>query len=318
MSEPVIRIEGLRKTYHIGFWRRPVRAVEELSLEVQAGEIFGFLGPNGAGKTTTIKILMGLCFPSAGRVELFGRPVPDPKAQTRLGFLPENPYFYDYLTGRELLDLAGRLCGVAGAARAARADRLLERVGLAEAARRPLRKYSKGMLQRLGIAQALINEPELVVLDEPMTGLDPIGRKEIRDLIVGLKAEGKTVFFSTHILPDVELVCDRVGIIAKGRLTDVGPLAALLSPRILEIEVVFEAPPGADPAPLTPLCRALTPAGVETVATLAEDEVDAFLRTALALGVHVVSVTPRKEKLEDLFMRQTAAAPAVAKAGGAA
>ncbi|HEY3352567.1 MAG TPA: ABC transporter ATP-binding protein [Polyangia bacterium] len=318
MSERVILIEGLQKTFAFGFWRRKVRAVEELSLEVHEGEIFGFLGPNGAGKTTTIKILMGLCYPTAGRVEVFGRKVPHPEAQARLGFLPENPYFYDYLSGAELLDLAGRLSGLGAAERRARAGRLLERVGLADAAARPLRKYSKGMLQRIGIAQALINDPKLVVLDEPMTGLDPIGRKEIRDLIVALKAEGKTVFFSTHILPDVELVCDRVGIIAKGRLRDVGPLDALLSPRVLEIEVVLEAAAGLDLGPLAPLCRRLRPAAGTTVAQLDGEQVDPFLAQALSLGAHVVSVTPRKENLEDLFMRQTAAPAAEPAARGAA
>jgi ABC-2 type transport system ATP-binding protein len=321
MSEPVIRIEALSKTFVFGFWRRKVRAVEELSLQVQEGEIFGFLGPNGAGKTTTIKTVMGLCYPTSGRVTVFGHAVPHPAAQARLGFLPENPYFYDYLTGAELLDLAGRLCGLDGVTRRERARRLLERVGLGDAASRPLRKYSKGMLQRLGIAQALVNDPALVVLDEPMTGLDPIGRKEIRDLIVALKGEGKTVFFSTHILPDVELTCDRVGIIAKGRLRDVGPLEALLSPRVLETEVVLEAPAGVDLAGLAPLCRALRPSPAAAVAQLDNGQVDAFLGRALALGAHVVSVTPRKEKLEDLFLRQigaaTEAAPA-ARAGGVA
>jgi ABC-2 type transport system ATP-binding protein len=304
MSEPVIRVHGLHKTYVFGFWRRRVRAVESLSLEVHAGEIFGFLGPNGAGKTTTIKILMGLCYPSGGHVEVFGRRVPDPIAQRRIGFLPENPYFYDYLSGLELLDLAGRLCGVPRLERRRRAERLLERVGLTEAATRPLRKYSKGMLQRLGIAQALINEPALVILDEPMTGLDPIGRKEIRDLILSLRSGGTTVFFSTHILPDVELVCDRVGIIARGRLRDVGPLDALLSPRVLETEVVFEAPADVRLDTLRPLCRELRETMGAAVALLEQDQVDGFLNRALAAGVHVISVTPRKEKLEDLFLRQ--------------
>jgi ABC-2 type transport system ATP-binding protein len=320
MSEPVIRIEGLSKTFVFGFWRRKVRAVEDLTLEVEESEIFGFLGPNGAGKTTTIKILMGLCFPTAGRVMVCGRQVPDPVAQARLGFLPENPYFYDYLSGAELLDLAGRLCGLPRAERRARAERLLGLVGLSDAAGRPLRKYSKGMLQRLGIAQALINDPALVVLDEPMTGLDPIGRKEIRDLIVGLKAEGKTVFFSTHILPDVELTCDRVGIIAQGRLRDVGPLEALLAPRVLETEVVLDVPAGVDLEPLRPACRELKVALGQRIALLPEGQVDAFLAQAIAAGAHVQSVTPRKEKLEDLFVQKTGAGAARggATVGGAA
>jgi ABC-2 type transport system ATP-binding protein len=308
VSGAVLRAEGLAKTFVFGFWRRKVHALEELSLEVQPGEIFGFLGPNGAGKTTTIKLLMGLCHPTAGRVEVFGRPVPDPAAQARLGFLPENPYFYDYLSGIELLDLCGRLCGLAGPERRTRAERLLGRVGLAEAATRPLRKYSKGMLQRLGLAQALINDPELVVLDEPMTGLDPLGRKEIRDLIAELRREGRTVFFSTHILPDVELLCDRVGIIARGRLRDVGPLESLLSPRVLETEVVLTLPAGATvaSAPWGAPARELRATAAGAVALLVPERVDEFLRGALAAGAGVVSVTPRKERLEDLFLRQVA------------
>ena len=307
MSDTVIRAEGLSKTFVFGFWRRKVRALEGLSLEVRRGEIFGFLGPNGAGKTTAIKLAMGLCFPTAGRVEVFGRPVPDAAAQMRVGFLPESPYFYDYLSGAELLDLCGRLFGLDAATRRARADRLLGKVGLADAASRPLRKYSKGMLQRLGLAQALVNDPELVVLDEPMTGLDPIGRKEIRDLMAELGAEGRTVFFSTHILPDVELLCDRVGIIAAGRLRDVGRLGSLLSPRVLETEVVLDVPPGVDPQRLAALAREVRGTGGGTVALLDEGKVDEFLRAALAAGARVVSVAPRKESLEDLFLRQVAA-----------
>jgi ABC-2 type transport system ATP-binding protein len=323
VSDTVIRAERLSKTFVFGFLRRKVRALEGLSLEVRRGEVFGFLGPNGAGKTTTIKLLMGLCFPTAGRVEILGRPVPDTAAQLRLGFLPENPYFYDYLSGAELLDLCGRLCGLPAADRRFRVDRLLGHVGLADAAARPLRKYSKGMLQRLGLAQALINDPEVVILDEPMSGLDPIGRKEIRDIIVELKAEGRTVFFSTHILPDVELLCDRVGIIAEGKLRDVGPLGALLSPRVLETEVVLDVPSGADLLPLAALAREVRGSGGGTVALLDEDRVDAFLQAALATGAHIVSVAPRKERLEDLFLRQVArAAPRAAgdeasAAGGA-
>jgi ABC-2 type transport system ATP-binding protein len=322
VSDTVIHAEGLSKTFAFGFLRKKVRALEELSFEVHRGEVFGFLGPNGAGKTTTIKLLMGLCFPTKGRALVLGRPVPDVQAQLRVGFLPESPYFYDYLSGAELLDLCGRLCGLRSGERRFRVERLLGHVGLADAAARPLRKYSKGMLQRLGLAQALINDPELVILDEPMTGLDPIGRKEIRDLIAELRAEGKTVFFSTHILPDVELLCDRVGIIANGRLRDVGRLDALLSPRVLETEVVLDVPVGVDPTALAAKARELRTEGPNTVAVLDGGRVDGFLQAALAAGAHIVSVAPRKERLEDLFLRQVAAAPQggprAASAGGAA
>jgi ABC-2 type transport system ATP-binding protein len=264
-----------------------VRAVEDVSFTVEKNEIFGFLGPNGAGKTTTLKMLMGLIFPSRGQARIFGRPIRERAVKKRLGFLPENPYFYDYLSGIELLDLMGHLFGLGRGERRRRAHALIERVGLARAGDLALRKYSKGMLQRLGIAQALINEPELVVLDEPMSGLDPIGRKEIRDLIVELKHEGKTVLFSTHILSDVELVCDRVAIVVGGRMRDVGPLKQLLSPRLIDTEVVLEKGGALEPLRLPP-----------------DADVDAALKQALAAGKKIVSVAPRKESLEDLFVRE--------------
>ncbi len=289
MAEPVIAVEELRKTFAFGFFRRKVQAVRGISFSVERGEIFGFLGPNGAGKTTTIKMLMGLIFPTGGKLNLLGRPVPDVGAKRRLGFLPESPYFYDYLSGRELLDLAGRLFDLQSVERRRRAEALLARVGLADAAALPLRKYSKGMLQRLGLAQALVNDPELVVLDEPMSGLDPIGRKEIRDLIAQLRSDGKTVFFSTHILSDVEMLCDRCAILVRGQLRDVGPLDRLLSPKLLHTEVVVER------------------AGAKEEKSLAPgDDVNVFLRDAIAGGAHVVSVTPRRERLEDLFYREAA------------
>ncbi|MFI5289947.1 MAG: ABC transporter ATP-binding protein [Polyangia bacterium] len=285
----IVSAEKLEKVFALGFLRKKVRAVREVSFEVRRGEIFGFLGPNGAGKTTTLKMLMGLIFPTTGTARIFGEPVPSIAAKRRLGFLPENPYFYDYLSGEELLDLMGRLFGLGRAERKRRAGLLLERVGLGRAGARsmPLRKYSKGMLQRLGIAQALINDPELVILDEPMSGLDPIGRKEIRDLIRELKDEGKTVLFSTHILSDVELICDRVAIVVGGRLRDSGPLDQLLSPRLLHTEVVLEAGGQKEAVRLAP-----------------ELDVDEALRQALAAGKKVVAVTPRRESLEDLFVRE--------------
>jgi ABC-2 type transport system ATP-binding protein len=283
----IVEAEHLQKIFTLGLFKKKVRAVEDVSFTVEKDEIFGFLGPNGAGKTTTLKMLMGLIFPSAGTARLFGRAVDDREVKHRLGFLPESPYFYDYLSGKELLDLMGRLFGLPSRERRRRADALLERVGLAGAGDRALRKYSKGMVQRLGIAQALINDPELVVLDEPMSGLDPIGRKEIRDLIVSLKAEGKTVLFSTHILSDVELICDRVAMLVGGQMRDVGPLSKLLSPRVLHTEIVF-AKDGAD----------------EVVRVPPDGDIDAVIRDGLAAGKHLVSLAPRRESLEDLFVRE--------------
>jgi ABC-2 type transport system ATP-binding protein len=285
----IIRAEKLEKTFASGFLRKRVRAVTEVSFSVEKNEIFGFLGPNGAGKTTTIKMLMGLIFPTGGEAFVFGEKVPSLNAKKRLGFLPENPYFYDYLSGAELLDLMGRLFGLDRAERKRRARALLDRVGLARAADLALRKYSKGMMQRLGIAQALVNDPELVVLDEPMSGLDPIGRKEVRDLIRDLRTEGKTVLFSTHILSDVELLCDRVGIVVGGRLRDCGKLDELLSPRLLHTELVVEKNGEKEQLRIEPSV-----------------DVDQAIRDALAAGKRVVSVTPRRESLEDLFVKEAA------------
>ena len=286
----VLKVAELAKTFILwekGLVRKKIRAVESVSFSVEKNEIFGFVGPNGAGKTTTIKMLMGLIFPTAGSIEILGRKAADIEAKRLIGFLPENPYFYDYLTGRELLDFIGQLFGLPRAERRRRIEQLLEMVGLARSGGLALRKYSKGMLQRLGIAQALINDPELVILDEPMSGLDPIGRKEIRDLIVQLHKDGKTVFFSTHILSDVELICDRVAIVVGGKLRDVGPLEKLLSPKLLHTEVVLEQ--GGDRRE-----QRLPPS----------EDVGAFLMGSLQKGQQVISVTPRRESLEDLFVRE--------------
>jgi ABC-2 type transport system ATP-binding protein len=323
--EIVLRADDLAKTFHLGFLRRRVEAVRGISFTVRRGEIFGFLGPNGAGKTTTMKMMMGLVFPSRGRAEVFGLPAGSRGAKRRLGYLPETPYFYEYLTPEEFLDFAGALSDVPGPERRRRADRLIARVGLEHARGRSLRKFSKGMLQRIGIAQALMGDPELVILDEPMTGLDPIGRKEIRDLILELRHQGKTVFFSTHILPDVETTCDRVAIVVDGRLRSVGPLASLLSARLLTTEVVVRPPASPTAVPglggrlpaLPPGARRLTGSQIGADLTLelpSEADVDGFLRSVLADGGSVVSVTPRRESLEDLFVREAGVS---ANAGGA-
>jgi ABC-2 type transport system ATP-binding protein len=305
MTDVVLRADDLAKTFRLGFLRKRIEAVRQASFEVRRGEIFGFLGPNGSGKTTTLKMLMGLVFPSRGRAEVLGRPVPNRQAKRRLGYLPESPYFYDYLSPGEFLDLVGALFDVKRAERRARADRLIERVGLSSARGRPLRKFSKGMLQRIGIAQALMGDPELVVLDEPMTGLDPIGRKEIRDLMLDLKHEGRTVLYSTHILPDVEMTCDRVAMIFAGRIRNVGPLSELLTARLLSTEVCLR--PGAAGLPDLPAGarKSVNPDGL--VIDLPDNaDVDAFLRAVLAVGARVHSLTPRRESLEDLFVREAA------------
>lgn len=306
MSDIVLRADELAKTFHLGFFRKRVEAVKQATFAVHRGEVFGYLGPNGSGKTTTLKMLMGLVFPSRGRAEVLGRPVPNRDAKRRLGYLPESPYFYEYLTPEEFLDLAGALCDVPRDERKLRAARLITRVGLDHARGRPLRKFSKGMLQRIGIAQALMGDPELVVLDEPMTGLDPIGRKEIRDLMLELKREGRTVLYSTHILPDVEMTCDRVAMIFAGRIRNVGPLSALLTARLLSTEISFRHGVGTIPSLPERATTRETPDG-RIVDVPEGTDVDAFLKAALAAGASVISVTPRRESLEDLFVREAGA-----------
>jgi len=303
MTDVVLKAEGLAKTFHLGFFRKRVEAVRDVSFSVRRGEIFGFLGPNGAGKTTTLKMLMGLVFPGKGAIEVLGCPADDRRAKRRLGYLPETPYFYEYLSAEEFLDLAGALCDVPKALRRERARQLIARVGLDHAKGRPLRKFSKGMLQRIGIAQALMGDPELVVLDEPMTGLDPLGRKEIRDLMLDLRKEGRTVLYSTHILPDVELTCDRVAMIFAGKTRNVGPLSELLTTRLLCTEVALR--PGQGDLPALPAGASRQDAPDATMVSLPEEaDVDAFLAETLRNGVHILSVTPRRESLEDLFVRE--------------
>jgi ABC-2 type transport system ATP-binding protein len=237
---PVVEIENLTKDFAVGFWRkRPIRALESLCLEVRKGEIFGFLGPNGAGKSTTIKLLMNLLHPTSGSARILGQPVEAVSMHQFIGYLPENPYFYDYLTPRELLTYVGRLFGMRQPALSKKVEALIEDVGLSHAGNLQLRKFSKGMVQRIGIAQALINDPEIVFLDEPMSGLDPLGRMDVRRIIMSLKARGVTVFFSSHILPDVEAICDRVAILNKGRLQEQGALEEILKVRIEGHEIIL-------------------------------------------------------------------------------
>jgi ABC-2 type transport system ATP-binding protein len=300
----ILRTEGLTKVFDVGtFRRRRVTAVDSLTLSVEEGEIFGFVGPNGAGKTTTIKMLMGLIYPTRGTASIFDAPIPSVASKRRIGYLPEHPAWYDFLTGREAMHFFAQLAQVPPADRARRCAELLELVGLDAAADRQLRKYSKGMQQRLGIAQALVGDPAFVVLDEPMSGLDPIGRKDVRDLILELKRRGKTVFFSTHILPDVETLCDRVGVILGGTLRDVGRLDQLLSPRVRTVELSALVPEGARGA--VGRGRLLARDGDRlTVAFDDEGAADAAVRALVDGGGRLLSLTPHRETLEDFFVRR--------------
>jgi ABC-2 type transport system ATP-binding protein len=311
VAELAIEVTDLRKTYRTPFQRKKVEALRGVTFEVERGHIFGFVGPNGAGKTTTIRTLMGLIRPTSGHAKLLGHPLPSRLARGKLGFLPEAPYFYDYLTVAELLDLAGRLCGVPADVRKRRADELIERVGLGRARGQNLKKFSKGMLQRAGLAQALMNDPELVVLDEPMSGLDPIGRKEVRDLILELRDQGKTVFFSTHILSDVEAITDRVAIIARGQLQAAGTPRELVQKTVLGVDVQVRLAEDVDAAALVDGADKVRRVGDELSLMLpAAADVDAWLARAHAAGAKVVSIAPRYETLESLFLREVAGAEA--------
>jgi ABC-2 type transport system ATP-binding protein len=300
---PSIEILGLEKTYQVGFWRkRPKRALEPLHLAVEEGEIFGFLGPNGAGKTTTLKLLMGLVFPTAGSARILGREWTDPEVKAQIGFLPEQPYFYDYLTAHELLDYYGQLSGVFAADRKRRISEVLSRVGLTDIKGVQLRRFSKGMLQRTGIAQAILHNPKLVFFDEPMSGLDPIGRREVRDLMEQLKQEGKTVFFSTHILSDAESLCDRVAIIHKGVLRSVGAVEDLTSTVQGKVEVVWQGMeiPASIKA-LTGDCRLI---GERARAVLNESQQDAAIDALRRERQRLISITPLRTSLETYFMEK--------------
>jgi ABC-2 type transport system ATP-binding protein len=300
-----IEVDGLTKTYLKGFRRKKVSALRGIKLEVRAGEAFGFLGPNGAGKTTAIRILMGLISATGGTARIFGHPIPSREARGRLGFLPEAPYFYDYLSVTELLDFTGRLFGMSAAERRKRGDELIELVNLEAARTSPIKSYSKGMMQRAGIAQALMNDPDLVVFDEPMSGLDPIGRKAVRDIILSLREDGKTVFFSSHILSDVESVADRIAIIVRGQIHDVGRLRDIVSVQI-GTEVVLDMSAVAAEAveKLKEACVKSRRHDDELTAMLGpKDDIDDFVRGGQDLQAKLISVTPIHETLEDVFVR---------------
>ena len=300
-----IRTQHLSKTFRVGFWARKVRAVRDLSLDVTAGEIFGLLGPNGAGKTTAIKMMLGFVKPGAGSASIDGHPAGSLAARRVLGYLPENPALYEFLTGVEYLRFAGRLVGLGRRESRARADRLLEEVGLAGRADRAIRRFSKGMVQRLALAQALIGDPKIVVLDEPMSGLDPIGRKDVRDLIFRLRAEGRTVLFSTHILSDVEAICDRVGIMIDGRLTDCGSLSSLLDPGVRAVEVVAQGVPPEVAERIRPQAtQTMQRDGVLVLTFGAEPPAQEAIRHIVASGARLVSVASHRETLESLFVKR--------------
>jgi ABC-2 type transport system ATP-binding protein len=304
---PAIQIEGLTKDFAVGFWRkRPYRALDNLTLDVQPGEVFGFLGPNGAGKTTTLKLLMQLIYPTAGRITILGRPAGDLEMRRRIGFLPENPYFYDYLTAEELLTYFAGLFGLTGRARADRVASLLDEVGLGAERKLQLRKFSKGMVQRVGVAQALINRPELVFLDEPMSGLDPIGRRDIRALILRLRDQGTTVFFSSHILSDAEALCSRVGILAGGRLAAAGRLSDMVAYEVRGWELVVSNIDAAALQMFSAVAVRITP--IDSVRSMLElpkqAQVAAIVSDLARAGATIVSLNPVHTTLEDVFMQQ--------------
>ena len=310
MTSTALATHELTKDYAVGFWRkRPYRALDRLSLDVAAGEVFGFLGPNGAGKTTTLKLLMQLVFPTSGRAEILGRPLGDLPVKRRIGYLPESPYFYDYLTAEELLTYFARLFGYGAAECRTRAARRLDEVGIGAERRLQLRKFSKGMLQRVGIAQALINDPELVIFDEPMSGLDPLGRRDVRQLILGLRDRGCTVFFSSHVLSDAEALCSRVAILAHGRLVAQGRLADMVPFRARGWELVVAGAREATIAALGSRVARVVRIDAERYALdlPLDPPPERLLAELTAAGAHLVSLNPIRETLEDFFVRQVTA-----------
>jgi ABC-2 type transport system ATP-binding protein len=308
-----IKTEGLTKHYSVGFWRpRPYVALDSLSLSVAQGEVFGFLGPNGAGKTTTLKLLMQLIYPTSGHAEILGSPVGDVAVKRRIGYLPENPYFYDNLTAEELLVYFARLFGYSAKDGRDRASRLLDEVGIGAERRFQLRKFSKGMVQRVGIAQALINEPELVFLDEPMSGLDPLGRREVRELILRLRDRGCTVFFSSHVLSDAEALCSRVAILAKGKLAAIGSLDELTSVGSRGWELVVSGLGGDTLTRLKARIAQSTPLGDGRFSlTLPPSTIpEQLIPELVSGGARIVSLNPLRGTLEDVFVEQVQAAAA--------
>jgi ABC-2 type transport system ATP-binding protein len=305
VTDVVLRARDLSKTFRKPFTGKRVEAVRRVSFEVTRGEIFGFLGPNGAGKTTSIKMMTGLISPTGGTIEILGRQVPASDVMGRVGFLPESPYVYPYLTPREFVALCGRLSGLSGPSLAARVVQVIDRVGIGHAIDRPARALSKGMLQRAGLAAALVHDPELLILDEPMSGLDPVGRKEVRDLIVEERQRGHTVFFSSHILSDVEMLCDRVCILRQGEVVVAGSLRELLVQNKRRSEVTIAGAGESLRDLLAPIATGMREVGGVLVLDVEGDEaIRAVVERALSGGARLESVTPKRETLEDLFVRE--------------
>src|SRR5215472_15791928 len=299
MTVPAIETENLTKEYPYGFLHLKKKAsLEGLNMQVETGEVFGFIGPNGAGKSTTIKLLIGLIFPDAGSARILGKPISDVEMHRDIGYLPEQPYFYDYLTATELLDYFALFHGLSAADRKERVQQILKKVGLETARKIQLRKYSKGMLQRVGLAQAILHDPKVVILDEPMSGLDPVGRREVRDIILELKRDGKTVLFSTHILTDAEMLCDRVGVIVGGRLRGVGAPEQLVDVKTQGMEILFELP-GQGTAPIV---AKATRTGDRYRLQVSEAELYGAIEQLQAAGAKILSVVQVKATLEEFFM----------------
>jgi ABC-2 type transport system ATP-binding protein len=313
MTDAAIRIENLTKDYPYGFLHlKTKRSLEGLTMRVEDGEVFGFLGPNGAGKSTTIKLLVGLIFPTAGTAYILGKPISDIAMHQDVGYLPEQPYFYDYLTATELLDYFARIHNLKAAGRRDRVARMLKKVGLETARKIQLRKYSKGMLQRVGLAQAILHDPRVVILDEPMSGLDPLGRREVRDIILELKREGRTVLFSTHILSDAEMLCDRVGVIAGGTLRGVGAPDEIVGIKAHGMEILFEF--AGENAAAAALLGKATRTGNRYRLQVDEGELYATLEQLRSAGARILSVAQIKASLEEYFMHLIAADRAQAAA----
>ena len=300
MTEPAIATQNLSKEYPHGFLHlRKKTSLEGLTMQVEHGEVFGFLGPNGAGKSTTIKLLMGIIFPTAGSAQILGKPVSDVSMHRDIGYLPEQPYFYDYLTAAEVLDYFARFHGFSAAERSERVQKMLKKVGLETAGKMQLRKYSKGMLQRVGLAQAILHDPRLVILDEPMSGLDPVGRREVCDIILELKNAGKTILFSTHILSDAEMLCDRVGVIAGGKLRGVGAPRSIVGVKSAGMEIVFELAEGYAAQQIR---EKATKSGANYRMSVLDAELYAALEELRGVGAKIISVAQIKPTLEEFFM----------------